>query len=69
MRDLRASVEALTAPDMNGRRSGTPGGERAAAYLATTLADAGLRPGGDNGTFLQSFVLTTGHKLGPGSVL
>jgi hypothetical protein len=67
--DLRATVEALTTDEMNGRRSGTPGGERAAALLAAWLADAGLRPGGDQGTFLQSFVLAPGRKLGPGTAL
>src|SRR5688572_32303896 len=54
---------------MNGRRSGTVGGERAAARLAQWLADAGLRPGGDGATFLQSFVLAAGRKLGAASEL
>jgi hypothetical protein len=51
--DLQVTVEMLTQMEMNGRRSGTAGGERAAARLAQSLADVGLRPGGDNGTFLQ----------------
>ena len=29
--ELRASIEALTAPELAGRRSGTEGGDRAAA--------------------------------------
>jgi hypothetical protein len=66
---LQATAEALTVPEMNGRRSGTPGGERAAARLAAWLGDAGLRPGGDHGTFLQSFVLAVGRTLGPASRL
>jgi hypothetical protein len=66
---LRATVESLTEPGMNGRRSGTAGAERAAARLAQWLSDAGLRPGGDGGTFLQSFVLAAGPKAGSASAL
>ncbi len=54
---------------MNGRRSGTIGAERAAARLAEWLAEVGLRPGGQDGTFLQSFVLAPGKKLGAASTL
>ncbi len=54
---------------MDGRRSGTPGGDLAARYVATAMAAAGLRPGGDGGTFLQSFVLAPGARLGPASTL
>jgi len=67
--ELQSAVETLTATEMNGRRTGTPGGDRAAAKLAAWLSDAGLRPGGDNGTFLQSFVLSAGRKLGPASAI
>jgi hypothetical protein len=48
---------------MEGRRSGTPGGDRAARHLAAALASYGLRPGGDAGTYLQSFVVATGTRL------
>ncbi len=67
--ELRATVDTLTAPEMNGRRPGTPGGDRATARLAAWLAAAGLQPGGDAGTFLQSFVVAPGRGLGPGAVL
>src|SRR5438132_9109688 len=67
--DLRALVETLTAPEMDGRRAGTPGGERATERLATWLGTAGLRPAGDSGTFLQSFRVASGRRLGPGSAL
>ena len=66
---LLATVESLTEPAMSGRRSGTAGGERAAARLAQWLSDAGLRPGGDGGTFLQSFVLAIGAEAGAASAL
>src|SRR5438876_10380749 len=67
--ELRAIVETLTAPEMDGRRAGTPGGERATERLATWLGTAGLRPAGDSGTFLQSFRVASGRRLGPGSAL
>src|SRR5689334_21094427 len=65
--DLRALVETLTTPEMAGRRAGTPGGDRATQQIAAWLKTAGLQPGGDNGSFLQSFTLAPGHRLGPGS--
>ena len=66
---LQAHVLALTAPDMEGRGSGTPGGDRAARYVAEVLARAGLRPGGDAGTFFQEFAVATTPHLGPASRL
>jgi hypothetical protein len=67
--DLLAHVAALTTPEMEGRGSGTPGGDRAARYIAEVLARAGLRPGGDGGTFFQEFPVAVIPGLGPGSVL
>lgn len=49
--DLQAHVVALTAPAMEGRGSGPPGGDRAARYIAGVLPRAGLRPAGDAGSF------------------
>jgi hypothetical protein len=66
---LAESVNALTTPEMEGRRSGTPGGDRAARRLADWLAAAGLRAGGDAGSFLQTFVLETTSRPGPASSL
>ncbi len=65
---LAESIAALTTPEMEGRRSGTPGGERAAALLADWLRASGLQPGGDAGSFLQSFVISTGTRLGAANV-
>lgn len=55
----------LSAPDMEGRRSGTPGADRAAAHISGIFREAGLAPGGDAGTYLQSFTVPTGIRLGP----
>jgi aminopeptidase YwaD len=66
---LQSTVEALTAPGMDGRRSGTPGGDLAARRLAEWLAAAGLRPGGEHNSFFQSFVIAPGARVAAGSVL
>ncbi len=60
---------ALTAPEMEGRASGAVGAERAARYLVDRFAAAGLSPGGDGGTFLQSFVIGSTVRLGAASSL
>ena len=66
---LAAHVIALTAPEMEGRASGTVGADRAARYLVDRFAAAGLRPGGEHGSFLQSFVIGSTVRLGAGSSL
>jgi peptidase M28-like protein/PDZ domain-containing protein len=67
--DLERHVLALTAPEMEGRGSGTPGGDRAARYIAAELAHLGLRPGGDAGTFFQEFVVGETPRAEAGSRL
>lgn len=41
---LIADVEALTAPTMEGRRTGTPGNQRAQAFILGRFRDLGLKP-------------------------
>jgi hypothetical protein len=41
---LLEEVRVLSAPEMEGRRTGTPGGRRARAHVAEAFAAAGLRP-------------------------
>lgn len=48
-------VRALSADEMEGRGTGTPGGERAARHIAAAFAQAGLQPGGDGGGYFQVF--------------
>jgi hypothetical protein len=49
---------------MDGRRAGTPGADRAARQIAQVFKEAGLRPGGDEGGYLQAFGVSTGIRLG-----
>ena len=63
------TVESLTGPGMNGRRSGSAGGDLAAERVAEWLKAAGLRPGGEHGSFFQPFVVTTATRVAPGAAL
>ena len=65
---LRDHVKTLTAPEMEGRASGTPGAERAARHIAAEFQRLGLKPGGDGG-WLQTFSVPTGIRLGEGNAL
>ncbi len=47
-------VAALSSPDMQGRRTLTPGFDRAADWAEARFRDWGLKPAGDSGTFVQS---------------
>ena len=46
-------------PAMDGRAAGTPGADRAAAYLVAEFQRLGLRPAGDGGGYLQRFEVLT----------
>ena len=50
---LKETVNALAADEMQGRGTGQPGGDKAAAYLADRFAKLGLKPLGDKNTYLQ----------------
>jgi aminopeptidase YwaD len=67
--ELGAAAEALTGPGMDGRRSGTAGGDLAARRIADWLQAAGLRPGGDEASFFQTFVVATGARVATGTTL
>ena len=50
---IRAHVKFLADDLLEGRAPGLRGGDLAATYIATQFALAGLKPAGDNGTYLQ----------------
>jgi Zn-dependent M28 family amino/carboxypeptidase len=50
---IRAHVKFLADDLLEGRGPGTRGGDIAAQYIATQFALYGLKPGGDNGTYMQ----------------
>ncbi|MFZ5788665.1 MAG: M20/M25/M40 family metallo-hydrolase, partial [Acidobacteriota bacterium] len=55
---LMAHVAWLAAPEREGRGVGSKGLDAAVEYVAAAFKAIGLAPGGDNGTYFQSFVTT-----------
>ena len=55
-------IKVLTANEMAGRASGTPGADHAAQHISQIFQDGGLTPGGDAGVFLQRFTLQGGES-------
>ncbi len=49
--EVRALLSALAADSMEGRRAATPGGARAARFIAEQLRMAGIQPAGDSGFY------------------
>ena len=52
---MMEDIQYLASEDMKGRGTGTPELDRAAEYIARQFEEAGLLPGGDNGTWYQEF--------------
>lgn len=50
-----ADVRYLASDALGGRKTGSPGNDSAAAYLARRFAEISLRPGGDGGTFYEAW--------------
>ncbi len=60
---IRAHVRYLSDDLLEGRGTGTRGGDIAAEYIATQFALDGLKPAGDNGGYLQKIEFTGVHTL------
>ena len=54
---VSAHLQALSADDMEGRAPSTPGGQKAADYIAAQLTKMGVEPGGENGTYFQQVAI------------
>jgi hypothetical protein len=55
--DLGRRIAVVAADSMMGRGNPSPGLERTAAYVAAEFRRLGLRPGGDQGSYIQRFGL------------
>ena len=62
---LLEHVELLSAPEFEGRGVGTAGLDKTVQYLLGQFEQAGLEPGGDNGTYLQRFTMEEGPDGAP----
>jgi hypothetical protein len=51
---LREWLTVLSSDDFEGRETFSPGLDKAATYISERLRDAGVRPAGDGGSYLQS---------------
>ncbi|MGJ4730720.1 M28 family metallopeptidase, partial [Luteimonas sp. SDU101] len=65
---IQADVEALSDDAMEGRETGTPGFDRAAAYVAGRYADIGLQPAGDGGDWYQRVPLLQASVVEDGAL-
>ena len=56
---LRTWLTAISSDEFEGRATFSPGLDKAAAYIADRLKEAGVRPGGDEGSYLQKVEVLT----------
>ena len=63
LQNLQQHVTYLADDKLEGRRTGTPGEQLAAAYIAERMKEAGLSPKGDNG-YMQTFTVREGKEPG-----
>jgi Zn-dependent M28 family amino/carboxypeptidase len=61
---LLQHIKDLSADSMEGRAPGTPGEDKAVAYMQSQFKALGLKPGNPNGTYLQNVDLI-GYKAHP----
>jgi hypothetical protein len=62
---LKRHVDFLASPELKGRGFGSAELQLARDYIRDQFAAAGLKPGGDNGTYLQAFTATGGAENQP----
>jgi hypothetical protein len=62
--ELRVHVKYLASDALEGRKAGTVGADKAAAYIDKEFVTDGLKPMGDKGSYLQGFDFVAGVKLG-----
>ena len=60
---IRDVTIKLSSPEFEGRGTGQPGADKAAHYLADRFAKAGLKPLGENGTYLQAIKFRSAQVL------
>ena len=65
---IRELTTALSSPAFEGRGTAQPGADKAANYLAAYFAKLGLKPAGDNGTYLQAIKFRSAAVLPESSV-
>jgi Peptidase family M28/Peptidase family M1 domain/PDZ domain len=59
---LKAHVNTLASKELEGRGLGSKGLEKAAHYIANNFNTSGLKPGGDNNNFFQTWTARVGKE-------
>lgn len=54
--NVQRDIQALAALEMEGRETGTPGAQKSADYIAQRMAEVGLLPAGEHGTYFLNLV-------------
>lgn len=62
--EMRQHIDTLANDTFEGREAGTRGGHAAANYLVPYLQQAGLKPAGENGSYMQAFGANFRNILG-----
>lgn len=65
---IRGVTAALSSPQFEGRGTGQPGADKAAQYIADRFQKIGLKPIGENGTYLQAIKFKSAQVLAETSV-
>lgn len=60
---LREWLTVIASDEFEGRATFSPGMDKAAAYIAARLKDAGVRPGGDDGSYLEQVAVDTVQSM------
>jgi Zn-dependent M28 family amino/carboxypeptidase len=68
LESIREITTKLSSKEFEGRGTGQPGADKAASYLADHFKKFGLKPGGDNGTYLQQIKFRSSEFLPETSV-
>lgn len=63
LESIKTSVKYLASDQLEGRRTGTPGEKLAYEYIIKQFKKAGLKPSGENGSYLQAFEVNDGKSL------
>lgn len=64
-KEIAKHVNWLASSERAGRGLGTQGLDESALYIAQVMEDAGLEPGGDNGSWFQQFTVSDGPNNQP----
>src|SRR4026207_3942 len=65
---LRGWLTVISSDEFEGRATFSPGLDRAAYYIADRLKDAGVKPVGENGSYLQPVAVQTIESVNQSSL-